>query len=326
MWQVHFATIGRFRCPVRITRVTMVITPAAHGNATKVAVGGVTQGTADQTSSRTPQLVGLQKAAFNRAAKMQRWLRRLQWGLAGTAVASVFLSSEIAGYFLAIAAASFTCGYTVLSLILRAQRSYAEHVRRVILIYDGLAEAPPESTLLSINSEYTGSIDTARKNEVGDYFSSTASGGPRRIIDLLHENAFWTQALNRYNTRSAILRLCVYGLLSISIFFLSITMSGSSLHIMTLSRVFFGVVLALVSSDLLGTVVACVRAGSSLAQVRAEIDGCIRSGYRSSDVLSTLLNYNSVVEAAPLHEPRIYEKHRWRILQDWQRSRSDTQV
>lgn len=74
--------------------------------------------------------------------------------------------------------------------------SSGENIRRIAMLQDGLGLSPSDVEIARIR-EKIGGKKTAEPDYLGPYYDSKSPTGPKRLVEIVEESAFFTSALSR---------------------------------------------------------------------------------------------------------------------------------
>jgi hypothetical protein len=261
-------------------------------------------------------LVGSQKAEFNHASRLRTWVLRLQLAIGALGGVTVFLTSERWLYLAAIAALVLAGIWLWLSLELSASRSHAERLRRATMIAGGLGMTLEGAEMFELANDGRASKAKAKRLNDPSYFASMAPPGVRRFADMLEESAIWTTNLAGIAYREA----CVVFGLSFAVTLVAL-FSGlvftDATRWQQVARVFFAMLVVLLSADFLGAAIGYDRAGREARRIVDRLQRHKGAGAALEGLMIIFADYNSAVEAMPLFSSGLYPRHEKRLNEEY---------
>ena len=263
----------------------------------------------------TQQLLGLQRAEFQKAAGLQTWLGRIQVFIALGGVAGVFITQPIATYATAIVSLILAVVYAWISVSYRSSRSLAEQVRRATLLAGGLGIQISPAERRDILTRFSVNEDEGRRYEDPNYFASRADLGPRRLTEMLEESAFWSADLYRESAKRSWRWFIGFIVAAVCMLLVLPLISGPGW--IDGARVICVMLVLFVSNEALGTTLAYQDAAEATGDVVSRLQRVKADGYRQEDLLLILGDYNAAVEGAPMHPEGLYEERKGRLNELW---------
>lgn len=267
------------------------------------------------------ELVGLQRAEFARAARLQHWTLRSQVGIALLAGVAVFISNPIGAYFAALVAVALAVLWAYLGWQYRRSRSQAERARRATLLMQALNESLSDGEIRNLCACFSVSTEEGRKLEDPEYYDAQSQAGFARLAEMLEETCFWSSHLMQASASRTWMNFAVYLLVGLLLFFLSVVVLEAE-QLQNAARLFCVLLTFLVSAEMVGAALAYDASARALSNILPRLEAAAARGNREADLLMLLSDYNSAVEGAPMFVPGVYEKSRDRLNQLWRRRRS----
>ncbi|MGO7750506.1 hypothetical protein E0H65_22560 [Rhizobium leguminosarum bv. viciae] len=267
------------------------------------------------------ELVGYQRAEFDKAATLFYTKFTAQLTLAAMGTISLFVSQEAPLYWIAGISLLVALAWLLLELKYRAVRANAERARRATLIMGGLGKAISKSELHDIEESLTSTAQDAKSQEDPEYFASRKPPGTARLTEMLEESAYWTLNLQRSSGKIMFLLFFLILFIALIAFYLLIPSSQKS-DLLIGSRVVCAILTFLVSNDMFGQVRAYQDTAKILERLMLRIDIAVRSDYPEPDVLLILSDYNATAEATPLTLPFVYRSRKADLIRNWQKRAS----
>lgn len=261
-------------------------------------------------------LIGSQKAEFNHAARLRTWVLRVQMVVGLMGAVAVFITADRWLYLAAILAVVLAALWLYLSAELATSRAHAERLRRATMIAGGLGISLDGAEMMELSAGARAAKSEAKRLVDPDYFASMAEPGVRRFVDMLEESAIWTLNLAGIAARET---WVVFGLSA----FITLVALFSSVAFTDLTawesvvRVFFAMLVVLLSADFLG---AAINYDSARQAARRVVDQLQR--YKTPEaslerVMVVFADYNSAVESMPLFSHNLYPRHQKRLNDEY---------
>jgi len=268
------------------------------------------------SSTEAPGLIGIQRAAFDRAERLQRRVSLLQWALAIDAIAAALQRTAIVVYVLAVIALALTTAIIVLEQRVARTRSLGERVRRMTLIAEGLGEKPTSDELLDVGLAAGDMEQEARDRDDPNYFATKTGFGMPRLGEMLEESAFWTCHLLRGSEMRAWWRTLILTVIAVAVVLTALPLVQAEQNLM-LGRLICAITLFIISKDVLGAALAYGRAARSVREVMLRLQHCGAQSWPQDRLMRIVGDYNAAVESAPLPRPGLYQRDKDRINRLW---------
>lgn len=262
------------------------------------------------------QVIGLQRAEFDKAQRLQSNVLLIQLVIAAFAGAGVFVTNHTIAYLAAVLAAVLTLVWAWVLILLRKSRSQAEHARRATLLLEGLGGTISPEELQDIAANFTVSREAGAKKEDANYFDSKKPSGDERLAEMLEENAFWTQHLMRGSAKQTWILFAVFLVFAFFLLFASLPFIGEE-RFQDAVRILCACLPFLLSWDVFGAAMKYDAAAHSVAGISRRIAAVRTAGFPRNDFLLLLGDYNSAIEEAPIVAPYVYERNKARLNQVW---------
>ncbi|MBZ9710323.1 hypothetical protein LB543_26820 [Mesorhizobium sp. ESP7-2] len=251
-------------------------------------------------------LTGYQRAEFKKAAKRRVFLFVLQLLIAVPAAASVVVTDDFWVYVLAIAGFLLLILWWIAFAIYQRARSAAQAARRAALLIGGLGGTLSPDATLAFRRAMTVTEGTAANHEKSDYYATSFPVGPSRLGEMIEESAFYSANLQRISSFVMLAVLLFFAIAFAIVAFAALPFIGHATT-MTILRIFLAVLVFALSSDVLGACLSHRAAARDIEAVRNGLQLARRDGFRLTDVLLLLGEYNVAVETAPESVPYAYE-------------------
>lgn len=264
-------------------------------------------------------LVGLQRFEFQKASKLDRWVFYLQVAAGVLAVASLTLPRSLPRatalpslLSLAVAVATLMVGWKNL-----AHRMLGEKARRATLLVDGKGLRLSDMELRRFASlAKTTHGELEKWNDPG-YFVTAAAPGTERATEMLEESAFWSAYLFRASAEMTLKWMLIT--LGLAAAFLLVGLEVLPIAASSLwAKLFSAVATAIVSVELLTRWRDYGIAAQETDSILTRLEQLRRLSFPEDDFLLALVDYNSVVEGAPLMAPGVFDKNRERLNRMWE--------
>ena len=240
-------------------------------------------------------------AAILSVCYMTGWVTRLTGILAAIAQVAVFLARRASAH----------------------HYGSAERIRRIAMLKDGLGLEPSDLEVARLIDQTSGADDTEAAF-IEPYYASEEQPGPRRLVDILRESAFFTSGLAK--TCSLVFRgIATAGFLIVLVAFVYIAMSNiprSALDVIAQSVVI--VMAFLASGDVADMATRFGDLEKATEAVLSQCQEALVSGKadREGTALVLLGEYNCAVLGAPPIPNPIYQWRQQQLNNAW-RNRVD---
>ncbi len=263
------------------------------------------------------QFVSLHRAEFDKAAKSQSWVFRMQIIVTLLSLITVFVENEVFVYITTIIALCITFAWAYFDWLYKKHRSVAERGRRVTLLAKGLDIILSDKECRDLLASFTATPDEAKKFEDPNYYANVkGKKGYLKLAGMLQESAFWSKHLlsassSRYWSYFIIITILVV-ILSISLIpFLDDKTTMATAKIVTI------MLTVLVSNDILGRAIAYLGAAQEVDKVYDRLERIKSSTKPENDLFFILSDYNSAIEGAPMFASGVYKKNEARLNKLW---------
>lgn len=102
--------------------------------------------------------------------------------------------------------------------------SLGEEIRRLAMLQDGLGIRPPEIQIAKLR-ERVGKSQVVEPDYLGPYYESRLPAGPKRLLEIIEESAFFTHSLARTTATVLWITVCI-GLFIVVISFVVFVQAG----------------------------------------------------------------------------------------------------
>jgi len=268
------------------------------------------------------ELIAIQLIAYEDAASIQRQLFWLSFSVAIIGIFLIFLTHETTMLSFGFAAFLATIYSAWLTHKLGGIRAFAERVRKATLLCKGLGSKLSDHETRLIKTEFPGKITKVLSRVDQNYYASKADPGPKRLVAMLEQSAFWSQ----YLLKKSAVRSWFYfiGATLVTIFillgFLYISKDQSSSAYLNLINVIMAGLTLLISRSFMGNALAYSGAERTVSRILERIQILKKTDDEKKilpDLLMILGDYNSAVESAPLFLPGLYNSNKILLEELW---------
>ncbi len=269
-------------------------------------------------------LVGYMQAEYNKASRYRIALVVVQLGAALPAAISVVIPYENSNtlYVLAIVGAAMLVIWWALSSFYVAAQEAAGAARRSAMLLGGLGQQFSPSELRNLRETFTVSAEVAKTQERDDYYDTTEPAGASRLAEMLEESALYSEDLQRTSANVLVVVFAFFAVLFLVVALASLPIVDRQTGYVIV-RVFFAVVVFLLSADMFGAFRAHRAAARKIRDIRQRLEVADRSGYPHPDVLLAFADYTAAVEGAPESVPFAYKLRQKSLDQRWKDYRQD---
>jgi len=262
------------------------------------------------------KLLGLQRAEFQRAEKLQKWANRLQISNVVASIACVIIQEILLVYTLSIISILLALAWFFMSEESKMSHSTAERARRAIVIRNGLGiklGSKPYSDLVML---FKASSDNARQWEDKEYFKSESEYGNQKLAEIVEESAFWSKFLlqeyakNTWLHFSSVLVVSIIALFLITFF--DFTQLGK-----TIGQIFCLILMWLITGNLFSKALKLTSSSSAVNSIEERLNNLIQGGEVKDDIIIYMSDYNSVIEGTPVIPSKIYLKNKDKLNCLW---------
>lgn len=262
------------------------------------------------------RLLTHQRAELNHAQTYQNLALASQFGIAAVAAISVYSSDNATLLNFALIGFGLGALWLWMGSKQRKHRSAGDQARRAVLLTSGLNARFSAEQRLRIFDHFTAPIENRPMAREENYFASRAEPSYCRLAELIEESAYWTRDLQRASAQA--MRLVLVGVALLMGFTLWHAMSSMSTDTqVSLARVLVAALVFLVSSDTVGAMISHKAAADAIDDVLQRVESAAARGYPEQDLLLLLVDYNAIVEGAPVALPGIYQLRRGKLTRRW---------
>nr|WP_246238029.1 GrpB family protein [Pseudomonas akapageensis] len=263
------------------------------------------------------RLLSHQRAESNRAEKLQILMMVTQLLIAVIAAISVFSNDNKYQFVYAIIGFVLMLLWFYLSQGQLSHRSAGDQARRAVLLMSGLEMEPSAGQQLRISDGFRVAISPEMIRREEDHFATREAPGNKRLAEMIEESSYWTRDLQ--NTSSKAMTVLLF-LFVATVF----TASGAAVaslesdNLISLSRVMIAIMVFVISSDALGLLLSYRSSASTIDEIFKRVEAAAARGYRKSDVLLLMSDYNAAIERAPTTLPWVYRLSHTGLNRRWQ--------
>ena len=263
-------------------------------------------------------LIGRQKAEFQLAAKLRTRVLQVQVVIGLLGVATVFTANDTLLYAAAVIGLVLALVWLGLTIRMAEVRSHAERIRRATMIAGGLGITLDGAEMLELANDGRASQADADKLHDPNYFATKAPAGVFRLVEMLEESAIWTTNLSKVAAREAWWTFGASVVVTLLALFGGLTFFKIS-QVQTVGRVFFAMLVVLLSADFLGSAISYGRVRHETQRVIDRLQRLKAQGTTLEAAMIVFADYNAAVEEAPVFSKGLYPLHAARLKADYQR-------
>lgn len=269
-----------------------------------------------ERSFSVDHLLTHQRSELDEAQRIQIKMIFTQLAVAWVAACSVFLVGN--KYLLHAAGAGLLLMLLWVHYSQRQQRhrSAGDQARRAVLLISGLDKVPPAGQKLRIIDGFEVSTLGRPRAREEDHFASREPPGYKRLSELIEESAYWTRDLQRFSAKIMAIIFTVLMLFIVCACGVAIS-SLTSETLIDLSRALVAVVVFLISSDILGLLLAYRNSATTIDEIFKRVESVAARKYTESDVLLLMVDYNAAIEKAPAVLPGVFKLRNKTLSQHW---------
>lgn len=262
------------------------------------------------------ELLGLYRSQFERAKANQRAVLWIQVVVAVSSVIGVFVPSSGVTYLLSALALAGGAWSILVNLRASELKSSADRARRAHTLSVGLGLELSGKARSDVLRNLD--LDEVERVKWEDpyYFDSSSEVGPRKLLDLIQESAFWSTELFKVNARRkwSQFALALAGTLLLLVGF---PFLPDQRAIITAAQVLCLGLTFLVTRDLVSRAHSFSQASHSTERIDDRLERMRSGEILLQDVLVAFGDYNSIVESTPMIESGLYRSERARLSALW---------
>ena len=266
------------------------------------------------------QLLGLQRAEFNRSETFSAHSNKLQIMIVVISAIAIFIDDASLVYVLTVCNLLIAMGWLYLSFQAKDSHSVAERARRAVVFSNALGIKLSGKSYTDLKMLFHVDEKDGKKYEDDNYFKSNQDYGNKKLAEIVEESAFWSKHLFKASAKrtwiyfAGTLIISILGLLLLPLF------NIGNLDIL-ISQVFCLILIWLVTGNLFTTAVIFTRTAHSIDDIEARLDNIASDKEPDQDVLVIVSDYNALVESTPAIPTDLYDKNRDRLNALWQERR-----
>jgi GrpB-like predicted nucleotidyltransferase (UPF0157 family) len=273
----------------------------------------------------TDMMLTHQRAELGRAQLLQVLALATQFLVALVAAGSVFVNASETLLGLAVAGLLLAGAWLQISRWRDKHRNAGNRARRVVLLTSGLDANISAEQHRRLSDGFTVPIMNRPLMLEDGYFASRATPGPRRLVELIEESAYWTADLQRYSSHALGVAMGVALVVTSLIVWRTITDMDTAQQVL-IARVLVAALVFLVSSDVVVHWLAHRRAATDIDEILSRIEVTVARGHDQTDVTLLMSDYNAIVEAAPNILPLVFVVRRGHLKSRWRAYLTKKQV
>ena len=267
------------------------------------------------------RLLTHQRAELDAAQRLQGVVVFIQLLIALVAGASVFSNNNGVLLNLAITGILLVLVWIYAAYRQRRYRAVGDQARRVALLRSGLDCDISVDELRQTFESFTTDIRQKHQQTEQDYFVSREPPGHRRLLELIAESAYWTEDLQKISAKAVWTILFSVIAAPLLLFWGTFGALETDYQI-SFARVLVTLFVFLLSADIVGTAIGHSEAYRAIACIRQRISAVEARGYPDGDVKLLLVDYNSIIQAAPVTPPFVYRTRKSWLSEKWEAYRA----
>jgi hypothetical protein len=262
------------------------------------------------------EFIGLHRAEFARAARLQYRILYVQIATAFLACFAVYLSDATAAYLLAVLTGIAALVWAYLARAYRSSRSLAERVRRATVITSAFAAPISAPDKRDVMTRFSVSVAEGQRFTDTDYYAADDPPGLARLAAIIEESAFWSCVLLRKSADRTWFVFAAFLALAFVLLFSTLPFVSAQEWLGGV-RLLCAIVPLFVSTDVFGAASAYGSSAEEVKDVQARLTLAKASDYPVADLFSIWGDYNSAVESAPIYPPGLYKRYRDELNRLW---------
>lgn len=194
----------------------------------------------------------------------------------------------------------------------------AEKVRRMAMLFEGLGATPTPAQIAQLRVQVA-TLTNGEPKYIGSYYDSNQPVGPRRLIDITSECAFFTSNNSRYFARFVFGGLVIAAFLTVIGLLVAIFSVGTIDEAQTAARIFIVAMNFWAAGDLANTWLAFNGLAKTCERTYVAGEQALRappnSERDSNAAIALFADYNAAVAKSPPIPSWVYG-HRLQLLND----------
>ena len=263
------------------------------------------------------KLLSHQRAESNRAEVLQIVMMITQLMVAVIAAISVYSSENKFLFVYAIIGFALMLLWLFLSQGQLSHRSAGDQARRAVLLIGGLKLIPSAGQRLRISDGFRVAVDPREVRREEDHFATRTAPGNKRLAEMIEESSYWTRDLQATSSKVMAALLSLF-LVVVLIASGAAVASLESDNLISLSRVMIAIMVFMISSDALGLWLSYKNSAVTIDEIFKRVEVASARGYRESDILLLMSDYNAAIERAPTTLPWVYKFSQRGLNRRWQ--------
>lgn len=264
------------------------------------------------------ELLGLQRAEFQRSETMDSRRNKVQFVIVITSIGAVFLGSSKVWAVILLAILGLLLALLGLYFAFQAKSSHgtAERARRMLVYMSGLGIKPCPKSYTDLRMQFKVDDAKARKFEDPDYFKTTQDYGDQRLAEILEESSFWSKHLFHQSATRYWIRFALSLIVSIVVLLLMAGLDFGEKEVVV-SQLFCVVLIWLVTGSVFRNAMAFTFATKSVDDIEGRVTVTAREQEPGQDILIMMGDYNAIMESSPTIPSDIYSKQKKKLNQLW---------
>lgn len=146
-------------------------------------------------------LVDTMRIESGRSKVWFRWGLSVSFALYLIALVSSYSRAKWLAILLGIVSSAGQIAHFIFKSLSAGHFSLAEEIRRLAMLQDGLGVSPSKIQIAKLR-ERVGKSKTLEPDYLGPYYESLSPPGPRRLLEITEESAFFTSCLARTTSKT----------------------------------------------------------------------------------------------------------------------------
>ncbi|HAT1819565.1 TPA: hypothetical protein JAZ42_15530 [Legionella pneumophila] len=268
------------------------------------------------------KLIGLQRAEFQRAERLDFFARMSQLLTVFLSIISLFIQdSHIVVYILSILSVVAALVWLYYSEQSKHSHTTAEKGRRAVLLIKGLGIKLQPKFYTDLHILFKVKEEEAKKWEDQNYFKSNRDCGYQKLAEMLEESAFWTKHLLKEYTKQTwcyfgvLILMCLLSLLLTQ--FIKIEQSG-----IIISQMVCIILIWLATGSIFSKALTLTSSAQEISFIEDKLNSIVTSQQDPENTIVYMSDYNAIVENIPIIPTKIYKKNKDRLNQLWKERNS----
>lgn len=271
------------------------------------------------------ELLGLQRAEFEKAKRYARHAAHAQAIVAAIAAAVVIINRPTFGYAGAVTGLLVAVVWLALSIFSRRLQHTAERARRILLLSTGLGVNLSGKAYSDLFSQFSSSAAEGVKHQDAKYFTQISVPGYHSLAKLLSESAFWSKNLYGHAGHRAWWRFTMYAIVCLILLFIFPLLKPSSWSL-KMAQIVCIALTWIVTGSVFREAYSLTVAARAIDDVEGRIESMMNAGQTEHDLLVLFGDYNAIVQDTPLIPTNIYENNKDSLNALWKGRQRDTHI